>query len=443
MLNNYFRKLVLAIALFILFFCISNFLLVSDSPMNRVLINSYYKYEDNIDILFLGNSHAYCGVNPEIIKKNYGKNAFVLASGAQRWDDTYFLMKDAIANNSIELIAVDLYYYCTLECEENEETVDYINCENNFSRAWDLSYWMRPSFLKYEILYKSANPEYCMETIFPFLRYRESAFNIDYFKENIRTKTSKKYYDNTYSEIKNDGHDQYVVEYRADGYYYNEGKLFDCEKVYQRNVDIDTYNIGNVTKSYIENTIKLAKKNDIPIVFYVAPIYDLQLISVGDYDNYYKQIRAIAEDNNVPFYDFNLMKKNEMDIKHGYCYMDTQHLNCHGADLFTPILYQIITESQNQNERLFFSSYNDKIMSDLFCIYGLYYLKKGEQETEYYIASNRKNVSYTVMKELKNGNRAFVKCDYQNNIVLGNDEHGKLLIEGIVDDESYKITVDY
>lgn len=48
--------------------------------------------------------------------------------------------------------------------------------------------------------------------------------------------------------------------------------------------------IGETSEKYLRKTIEYCLKREIPITLFISHIYELQLISAGNYDNYINQV---------------------------------------------------------------------------------------------------------------------------------------------------------
>lgn len=65
--------------------------------------------EYDIDLLLIGNSHLYTGMNPKNLSTRLGLNAFVLASLGTHIADSYFTLKEAIQRSKPKLVIVETY----------------------------------------------------------------------------------------------------------------------------------------------------------------------------------------------------------------------------------------------------------------------------------------------------------------------------------------------
>ena len=103
--KKYIGRVLGALFLVCLFFGIEKvmeYALVNDTnEWSRAMFHDFYTREENIDTLFLGSSHVYCGINPEVITQKTGESAFNMATPAQPLNGSYYLLKEADKYNDI------------------------------------------------------------------------------------------------------------------------------------------------------------------------------------------------------------------------------------------------------------------------------------------------------------------------------------------------------
>lgn len=63
-------------------------------------VKSMYLLDDSIDVLVLGSSHAYNGINTTLMERELNKKIFILGSAGQSISDSYFLLKEYLRVNS-------------------------------------------------------------------------------------------------------------------------------------------------------------------------------------------------------------------------------------------------------------------------------------------------------------------------------------------------------
>ncbi len=446
-----------------------NYLYVDYDAWHSILFNSYYDQE-NIDNLFLGSSHVYCDVDPAILDGINGQNNFNLATPLQRWDDTYYLLRESLDRYDVKNVYIECHFWVNTEHEAwidketGYRTDDWIRSPGSFSRPWLITYEMKPSVNSLMMLLKSADADHMMEIIFPFVRFRMNAFNWEQIRKNIDEKKSPEAKDHTYrSEGEDaDGSTMYV-EYRdKGGYYSGNSRFLDREKIYHDERDFTVQGIGKISREYMKKTIRLCKDKGVNIKLYVSPMYDLQLISSDDYDRYVGELRALADECGVELYDFNLIKKEYLDIKDGDLFMDVSHLNGDGAGLFTPVLWSVLNGSKEENADKFYDSYKERQKADDPEIFGLYYkdINPGEEVNydgspiyttrNYTIASNRDDMEYRVVRTIKDGDdstedeqECLQEWDKNRSFDIPIDQHGVFTVEGRSNGQELKIEIDY
>lgn len=75
------------------------------------MVHSFYEVEkDSLDVLFLGSSHLYYGVQPNELWREYGMTSYVLGSPEQTAATSYFLLKEAFRYQKPKVVALESYY---------------------------------------------------------------------------------------------------------------------------------------------------------------------------------------------------------------------------------------------------------------------------------------------------------------------------------------------
>lgn len=107
--------------LFLLLFVVSAALVYSDKKgyFNPDMGNnhterkwdSFYRFSkrNNVDVLLLGNSHLYTGINPKNLSVTLGCNAFILASPGTYMSDTYWALREALTQCDPTVVVIETY----------------------------------------------------------------------------------------------------------------------------------------------------------------------------------------------------------------------------------------------------------------------------------------------------------------------------------------------
>ena len=89
----------------------ADFLLVDDvHSYSRVMLQELYADAGNIDTLFLGSSHCYRSVDPAQVDAALGTHSFNAGSSQQLPDGSYYMLKEAAAQNPLKTVYLETFY---------------------------------------------------------------------------------------------------------------------------------------------------------------------------------------------------------------------------------------------------------------------------------------------------------------------------------------------
>lgn len=63
----------------------------------------------DVDVLILGNSHAYTGINPKHMSARLGMTSFVLANNSSIWTDSYWTLREALLWCTPQVVVIETY----------------------------------------------------------------------------------------------------------------------------------------------------------------------------------------------------------------------------------------------------------------------------------------------------------------------------------------------
>lgn len=380
---------------------VMNYIYVSpnDSWMQRKMFHQFYEDKNNIDNIYIGSSHVYCDINAIQLNALNGQYNFDLATAGQPLNGTFYLLKEAVRNNNLSHVYVELYYLPSVELTETST--------NRSMRNWQNIDYMKLSLNKLTYIFSIAGTDKYVDICIPFSRYRTKLNEWDYIKRVVEIKRQTEYKNYTY----NAGSRKYL----GSGYFYSE-QIF-RNKRYKQKYVLGENPMTEMSEKYLRKIIAYSQDINIPITLFISPIYELQLISTENYDNYINQVRSIAKEYNVPFYDFNLAKEECLPIQYEEYFADIQHLNNNGANMFTSFFYEVVTEDEYDNENYFYDSYTEKLLNTTPAVYGIYYKDSEDQENTYtvWVASNReKDLEYRIILTPNEGEQYMVQ-DFDEN----------------------------
>lgn len=354
----------------------------AEHPWYRVMWHHYYEDEGKIDCIILGSSHVYCDIDPSLLNSTSDDYWFNLASPSQCLVDSYYLLKEADRGNELSHIYLELYYDCSAK-DSLKDNIDPIKDQSICDRSWQNIDFMKNSINKVQYMLSVFNKDNTVSMLFPFCRYRMKLGDWDYIKQNLQAKEKKEYQSYEYRYHFEDGNG--YLEYRRQGYFYSTrefwGHLYEQSKVLEEDP------IGYVSEKYLRKIISYCQKRNIAITLFVSPMNDLQLVSTKNYDHFIQEVNDIAAEYKVDFYDFNLVREGYLPIHSKDFFYDMGHLNGAGANLFTSFFQQIVSGNAADNQKCFYSSYEEKMQETPATVYGLYY--QDAEDRMFYIASNR------------------------------------------------------
>lgn len=340
-----------------------NYLYWEENGWRRILWHNYYKQTENIDYVYLGSSHVYCDLNPEILDEKNGKNNFNLSTQSQRLIESYYLLKEADRDNKIEKVYLELYYVpSTGEAGIYKDKGTILN-------SWGNTDYMKYSFNKIDAIVHMNPLKYYPETVFPFIRYREHLIDGSWISARANEKSTENYKKYIY----NDG----TSEYKDKGYWYVTIEL--ANLFWRKDRTPKEMLLTEDAETYLRKIITYCQDNGIEITLFSSPIYELQPMATEYYDSYAKSVKKIAAEYGVPYYDFNMVKEEYLPIQYPKYFWDVGHLNAKGAELYTNFFHQVVAASPEE-KKYFYDSYREKLENSEARVLGLYYYYTTEED---------------------------------------------------------------
>lgn len=400
---------------------ILNRIYYEEEPWNHILFKSYYDQE-NIDNIFIGSSHVFCDVNPFILDKINGMNNFNLATGALTISASYYLLKEASRTYDISNAYVELFYV-------PNTGYNSANSKSTITSNWRNVTYLKPSLIKYEFAFANIDSSKYIESLIPFVRYRSQLFDGDFINKVKNLKESNNWKNYKYTSESSAG----IIEYKEKGFFRSNYTIESANKyLYETEVNLETDGLMPEDNcEYIRKIINFCKDNNINLKFFISPLYETHTLSARNYDSYYQQIHNITQEYNVELYDFNLCKSEYLDIMHQQYFFDNGHMNETGASIFTPVLWNVLSNSEEDNRAYFCNSYTEKISLDSPELYGVYY-EQFDDGMHCTLASNRdSDLEYLVQFISEKGNKVNIQnfSDNKTFIIPTNIGAGTLYVK--------------
>jgi hypothetical protein len=237
--------------------------------------NTYYEFvkKQPVDIVLVGNSHLYTGLNPDNLSNTLGANCFILASPGTTLTDSYFCLKEAIAVNKPKIAIVETF---TINDYDNHKIKDGTLSDQfkSFSARKNIVQKM----LSTPLLFTSDNYVAAWSNTirnhnFIFTDTAQIKRNLTY-KEPVRHGLYLGRYNRFMSGIE----DSTLLKYNKPGFV-----AYD----YSKNM------ASPEAKRYIQKIIDLCRKNNVKLVFMTLPMYHRH---VHNYEVYKEDLKKIIGD---------------------------------------------------------------------------------------------------------------------------------------------------
>lgn len=181
--------ILIAVVIYVEIFSILDYMYVArDSDWERNLWHYFYENQGKIDNLYLGSSHVYNGINVIMLDSINSEYNFNLASARQRPISSYYLLKEAVRNNSLSHVYLELFYLCS-----TSDSLDASSEAKFQSDNWKNIDYMKFSCNKVDYMIHICETEKYIDMLIPFTRYRKYLGDWTYVKQTIESKKQETY----------------------------------------------------------------------------------------------------------------------------------------------------------------------------------------------------------------------------------------------------------
>ncbi len=303
----------------------------STQKISMYQLEDFYALEENsLDVLIMGSSHAMCTYNPYVLESwyvEYSKNlsattdtfgktlsAYNLGTALQQPDTAYYLLREVYKTQKPKVLIYDLYFK-VMQCEKTAEQSETVLME------------LKPSLNSAAFWWNNLDGErrvnYLNNRINPFGRL----YSIFSNWESARAAKD---------EARN-------PNYRGKGFYVTEGVVSDellTEEKHPFSKEYVPYTERQI--KYLKKLVALAESHGTRVIFVSAPIPPTVLGRIDYYDDLNRDAQALADELNVPYYDFGLDQLSGKLPLSDHDFADQGHLNLAGADKFNDCCWDII-----------------------------------------------------------------------------------------------------
>ncbi len=340
-----------------------------------------YSGKEKWDTIYLGSSHSYNSIDPNVMDLSLNTASFNLGTSDQALDGSLFLLKETLKKHPVKTVYLEMYFKVWLEGGHAGASHSERDDED-MTNLWVILDNTRFSLDKLQYFLKASSSDYYVPGALSVRRYWRKLLNPAEIKENVKNRLE-------YKEPE---------EYKGKGYFGSKNKLGKSLAIYGFQDTIEENMFSGDNYEDLKELVKLCKDKGIELVLYCSPVNDVYLMNCG-YASYVRQLKKFAEDNELCCYDFNLAKQEYLDLEFSD-FRDYNHLNSEGAAKFMELLISL-RKAEVSEEQVFYDSYEEKLEKEDEQIYGINFLPTDSFDVmEVKIQSNIKD-STRIRTEIK------------------------------------------
>lgn len=290
--------------------------------------NSFYNFSEHqdVDILMLGNSHLYSGINPKNLSNALGCNAFILASPGTHIGDSYYGLKEALKHSSAKLVVIETYGINNFNPYELKDGALSDQFKSFYARK-DLV----TKILSLPFLFEAKNYFYALSNTlrnhdFIFNDTTQLAVNKKLMKQ--RKKKNKKLYLGRYVRFQTGIEQDVLDKYDSLG----------------EPVQGKEYIYSSYSEHYVDKIVDLCQKEGVELIFLTLPMYKGH---ISDYPLWQKKLAELLDK-----YSSKWINMQQLPHYNGFdtfafenTYSQNQHMTYNGSILATYKLAHFIKDS--------------------------------------------------------------------------------------------------
>ncbi len=234
--------------------------------------NTYYEFikKQPVDVVLVGNSHLYTGLNPDNLSNTLGANCFILASPGTSLSDSYYCLKEAIAANKPKVAIV--------------ETFTISDYDNHTFKDGALTDQFKSFAARKNVIQKMLSTPYLFSSNNYLAAWSTTIRNHNF----IFTDTTQIRKNLSYTEPVRPG--LYLGRYNRFMTGIEDSTLLKYDKPGFKAYDYKIHMASVQAKKYIQKIIDLCEENDVKLVFMTLPMYHRH---VHNYEAYKAELKQL------------------------------------------------------------------------------------------------------------------------------------------------------
>lgn len=264
--------------------------------------NQLYSTDENLmDVVFVGSSHCYCGINPAVLWEDNGISAFNMATSGQDKDSSYHYLMETLKTQSPKVVFVELWGLTfdehLIEGNVHRNMMGMTNSQNSFAL---IDKYVEDEEMQnaYKMKWPIIHTRYKELDRFDFIQYDFSVYGRG-------------------ADI------NYMAAY---AYYPTEAVAY-----------IEADELSQTNKKWVDDLHQLSIEEEFELVFFLAP----SILSVEE-QGQVNAVRDYAAEREIPFFDYNQYIA-DIGLEHYGDFIDNYHLNAYGAEKLTRYIGNYLT----------------------------------------------------------------------------------------------------
>jgi hypothetical protein len=303
--KNTFKIVLLFFLSFIIFVSLETLLQNRDSVTNRKRAILALP-QNSIDIMIIGNSHAYCTFDPAVMEKTLGNRIINAGLPDQKIDVTYYTFKEMLTRQKPEVVVLEAFVFGS----SNSKYTGYLANVDSMDFSLDkieACFEIYPNRL--EALRMCSRLYRCHNN------WQHLGIIKDNLKDLLGLSTAVSDFGNGFYRLTSSMTEETIKKYQ------------DSKKSKFTPV-IDDYSIG-----YFKRIVSLCSENGIKLVVTMAPMNDIYISKIN-YTGIYEKMTGLCKEQGVDYIDFNMLY-DKIGLSYDDfedAFHDAQHLNYKGAE---------------------------------------------------------------------------------------------------------------
>lgn len=247
--------------------------------------DEFYAFTEDkeIDVLLIGNSHVYTGINPQSLSTSLGVNSFILSAPGTHLGDVYFSFKEALKRTKPKVVVVETYSINNFDPYDLKGSALSDQFKSFASRKN-----IGIKLISTPMLFSLENYLYAWSSL---LRNHSFIFT-DPAQLDLNLKKKK-------MKIPPPGEDYKLGKYIR---FVSGLESVNLKKYDELGAPVkgEEFKFSKYTKKYLAKIKKLASENNIKLVFLTLPMYKKH---IENYAAWKSKLNIIIDENTYPWLD--------------------------------------------------------------------------------------------------------------------------------------------